>query len=342
MFLFTRNATLIGFLAALALSCAAIAGKSEETKPKSADAPAHDFASWGEDHVGKPLPDYVTGDECLFCHRNDIGPKWPVNRHGRTMRFKRTDEPPVNEVAELEKVPALKEFVEQVEMVMGRKEKIRFLKPNAAYGKMDIANVEMIPAAKDRPVKFLHAEKPAWDETTFSEKCAGCHATAVETESRAFAAFALDCYACHGSVTLNHTNDTSLMLLSKKRKDEPRVIASACGQCHLRGGTSKSTGLPYPNQFVAGDNLFKDYVADFSDAHLAKLDPGERHIFRNVRDMASGATATTCVSCHKVHENSSTPHRGIEEEPVCFDCHNHEGPKKKTIPYERHSETCSY
>ena len=38
-----------------------------------------DPAAWGGDHVGKPLPAYVTGDECLFCHRK-IGPAWGKNR----------------------------------------------------------------------------------------------------------------------------------------------------------------------------------------------------------------------------------------------------------------------
>ena len=28
-----------------------------------------DPAAWGSDHVGQAMPAYVTGDECLFCHR---------------------------------------------------------------------------------------------------------------------------------------------------------------------------------------------------------------------------------------------------------------------------------
>ena len=44
-----------------------------------------DPAAWGSDHVGKLLPQYMTGDECLFCHR-DIGPMWQENRHQLTIR----------------------------------------------------------------------------------------------------------------------------------------------------------------------------------------------------------------------------------------------------------------
>ena len=45
-----------------------------------------DPAAWGSDHVGKPVPEYVDGNECLFCHRNDVGPAWSDNRHNRSVR----------------------------------------------------------------------------------------------------------------------------------------------------------------------------------------------------------------------------------------------------------------
>ena len=32
-----------------------------------------DPKAWGSNHVGKPLAEYVHGDECLFCHRNGVG-----------------------------------------------------------------------------------------------------------------------------------------------------------------------------------------------------------------------------------------------------------------------------
>ncbi len=45
-----------------------------------------DPLTWGSDHAGKPVPEYVHGDECLFCHRNDIGPAWQKNAHGVAAR----------------------------------------------------------------------------------------------------------------------------------------------------------------------------------------------------------------------------------------------------------------
>src|SRR5262249_10143552 len=39
-----------------------------------------------QDHVGKPVPEYLTGDECLFCHEIRIGRTWQSNPHAWTIR----------------------------------------------------------------------------------------------------------------------------------------------------------------------------------------------------------------------------------------------------------------
>src|SRR5262245_40443978 len=52
-----------------------------------------DPAGWGDDHVGKPVAEFVTGDECLFCHREKIGTTWGANRHNRTIRPFEDDSP---------------------------------------------------------------------------------------------------------------------------------------------------------------------------------------------------------------------------------------------------------
>src|SRR5215475_12942933 len=56
---------------------------SQQPKPEQT---ALDPAAWGGNHVGKPIPEYVHGDECLFCHRNSIGVTWQKNAHGVAVR----------------------------------------------------------------------------------------------------------------------------------------------------------------------------------------------------------------------------------------------------------------
>src|SRR5260370_8542789 len=58
----------------------------QQAAPSQPAQSASDPAAWGRNHVGKPIPEYVHGDECLFCHRNNIGTTWQKNAHGVAVR----------------------------------------------------------------------------------------------------------------------------------------------------------------------------------------------------------------------------------------------------------------
>jgi predicted CXXCH cytochrome family protein len=298
-----------------------------------------DPAAWGSNHVGKPTPEYVTGDECLFCHRNDIGPTWQKNPHALTVRSR---ENALDLQSTIKAQPTLRAIAPQVEFFLGSRRHIRFLKQEG-YGRFAILNLRAERGSAGKIEKWIDLEKPSWDKEKFANRCAGCHATAVDPANKTFSAFSLDCYSCHGAVDLDHTKDTSLVLLSKKRRREYQVITSLCAQCHIRIGASRSTGLPYPNNFVAGDNLFQDFAVDFSKADDAGLNAGDRHVLRNVRDLALyGADSPTCLSCHDVHAASSLKHRRLPRTRICSDCHEAEGPLKTLKPFTVHSKLCEY
>ncbi len=273
-------------------------------------------AAWGGDHVDKPLPEFATGGECLFCHRNNIGQEWAKNWHGRTIRDVEAGSPALADLP--------KDRAKEVTLILGGRRHHRFLKPNGAYGKLDLL-------AK------------SWDTTKFANRCAGCHATAVEAKTRAFTSASLDCFVCHGDVPADHAKNTSLVYLSRKRKDPARVVTSICAQCHVRTGKSKSTGLPYPNQFVSGDNLFRDFQVDLSPEALGRLNPADRHVLENVRDViVLGKEDLTCLSCHDVHKQSTKKHHLVAIGSSCVTCHNATGSKKILKKYEVHSTTCEY
>ncbi len=297
-----------------------------------------DPKAWGSNHAGQPVPDFVRGDECLFCHRNDIGPGWPRSAHGATIRQR-------EDATELEatlKQPALARVASAVEYFLGSRHRVRFLK-KIGYGKFALLTTQARISASGQVEKLTGADKVEWDKERFANRCAGCHATGVETATRAFSTFGLDCYTCHGVVDLNHTQDTALVFLSKKRRTDARLITSTCAQCHLRQAKSASTGLPYPNNFVAGDNLFQDYQVDFAKADDASLNAGDRHIWQNVRDVALyGSEYPTCISCHDVHKQSSLKHHRAPRTAMCADCHNPDGPIKGSKPYTVHSDLCEY
>ena len=316
---------LLGCLAVGSLALTLALDSSAERAPVPpviASAPAFqprgaDPAAWGDDHVGKPVPEFVAGDICLFCHRDRVGAGWSTNRHAQTIRPIETDDP-------------------EVKYAMGRGERQRLLRPSQSYGHLDLF-------AKDKD-NALH-----WDSATFGRSCAGCHATAVNPETRAFAAASLDCGVCHGAVGEDHAEKREQVRLSRDRlRNEPaRVVASICGQCHIRSGRSRSLGSPYPNSFIPGDNLFRDFQTDFSDEALARLHPADRHAMENLRDVATlGQERVTCLSCHDIHQANSRKHRRLPRARICWNCHQESGPMKTLKPeWTRspiHSEVCGY
>ena len=266
-----------------------------------------DPAAWGEDHVGQAVPMYEDGNSCLFCHRYHVG-DWQTNQHQITMQLPDDDAP------------------EGASYMLGVGDHKRYLKRGEGYGKLDLY------------------VKDVWDSKVFGANCVGCHASGVDSQEQFFTSIALDCHTCHGIVPAAHTEQGSLALFSKLEKTEARVETSICASCHLRGGESKSTGLPFPNNFVPGDNLFKDFQVDLSEEHIASMsDLGDRHIYENVRDVAVlGKKEVTCTTCHDVHGQSSGKHERVKRSARCFTCHNEAGPALETKEFERTSATCRY
>ena len=302
-----------------------------------------DPAAWGSDHVGRAIPMYMTGGECLFCHREDIGNAWQSNRHNLGMRAKELLSPTLKAI--LDDYP---ELYEETHYVLGGKRVGRLLKPNGKYGQFAMHESRLVLPQDEshREWEFENTDK-GWDGEIFANRCAGCHTTAVETAYNAFYAPSLDCYTCHGDVPQGQQNRPELTMFSKKKtRKTPLVDISTCAQCHLRGGKSRSSGLPYPNQFVAGDNLFKDFEVDLREESIAALDPAEQHIFRNVRDVVVlGKEDMTCVTCHSVHAQSTSRHRELPwaaSAALCATCHDKADDLASVRRFERHSAVCEY
>ncbi len=152
---------------------------ADETSPRVRKKP------WGTDHVGERYPEYVTGDECLFCHRT-IGPLWDDNRHQLTIRRVRDNDPALKRLRDLRETEAL---AAEVQYLMGTQSNVRFLKRAKAYGKLDLLSTshDNDKQAHSTRRKSDHNDT-YWDTRTFADRCAGCHTTAVDSNIRAFTA----------------------------------------------------------------------------------------------------------------------------------------------------------
>jgi predicted CXXCH cytochrome family protein len=291
-----------------------------------------DPAAWGGDHVGKPAPDLYGGDECLFCHRATVGAVWQNDPHFRSIRNKFQGGHLAPEIEALGKRSSFEKAALQADFVLGFKKANQFLRRNDRGG-FDLLDFDA--AARGRGL---------WDSERFANRCIGCHMTGVDPVSlRPFETF-VGCEACHGPYDDRHTGGAVFMRFAKKAKETPQMIASTCGSCHLRGDNSysRSTRRPFANNFIAGDNLFKDYAFSFSRADDPGLNPMDAHVQQNVRDIVLlGRDNLTCLSCHKLHSTGSSLHRRQPKTDYCYVCHKTE-PFKELKPYEVHSTVCEY
>src|SRR5262249_44237703 len=131
--------TAIAILAAVLLTiCVATMTTSQQTTASKNSQSANDPATWGGNHVGKGIPEFVHGDECLFCHRNDVGITWQKNAHGVTVR-QQEDAPELR--ALIDKQERLATVKNQIEYFLGSRHRIRFLKKDG-YGKFDLLSTQ--------------------------------------------------------------------------------------------------------------------------------------------------------------------------------------------------------
>jgi hypothetical protein len=278
--------------------------KPSQTASSPHAAASQSAAAANKDHVGKPLPDYMTGDQCLFCHRNVVGPTWEQEPHAWTIR-------PVGVLPKVGQLPP------DATHVIGSSQHYRALKL-IGYGKF----------------AMLANDGKTWQPDVFATKCAGCHTTGVDPSAHTFSAFAFDCYACHGDLTTDHTTKPETALLGSKNPRDPKEVVAICGQCHLRGGHSQSSGLPYPNNFVAGDDLFADFKVDLSRDHDPSMNPADRHAYTYTRNVLERGSKQTCLECHRVHGRPELKHE------YCVDCD--ELPASAKSAGKLRSETCQY
>lgn len=301
--------------------CAAIAGLLVGNQGIADEPLQNRLAHWGSDPIGRPLPEYITGDECLFCHRG-IGRDWVDNPHQTTMRLAQSEQPELQELAAREPSAA-----KDVAFLLGAKRMVRYLKRTQAYGRLDLLSAGYRPGGHSedelhdgRLVRADNADNIVWDSKLFGERCIGCHTTAVDSQQQTFAATSLDCCTCHGEVVLEHSLDISKALLSRQSRN-PQVVNSICSACHLRGGQSESSRQPYPNSFVPGDNLFRNFRVDLSDSAIAALPSMQQHIYWSARAVGIGNQEHSCIDCHNVHGNRSDQHMELKETAICNSCH---------------------
>ena len=245
----------------IVLVCAAARGDAAATRP----------GGWGGDHVGKPVPEFTSGRRVPVLppdgRRADVGREPPRRR--RSAR-------PIREPAGpggAAQVAGAKDAGRRGRAAAGRPATACGSSSGGGARQAGSAVRRVDSAACRRRGKLTPPNAALGQPERSATRCAGCHATGVDSQQADVLRLSLDCFVCHGDVPEKHTNERRPgSSCRRSARDRPRVVTSICAQCHVRTGKSQSTGLPYPNNFVAGDNLFRDFQVDLSDAALQKAE----------------------------------------------------------------------
>ncbi len=212
-----------------------------------------------------------------------------------------------------------------------------------AYGKPDMLS-PVAAFGRGRRARLEKAEQPHWDAERLPSDCAGCHATAVDPNTHAFAAVSIDCYACHGDAPAEHANDPKLMPLAKARKDSPAVVTSICASCHVRYGKSKGKRTALREQLRGRRQPVQGLPGRLRRGRRSEqLNPGRSARARE-RARRGGARPNgydlphlprrTCrleQEAHRAGHREDLPALPRRRQPI-----------KGHKPYEVHSERCQY
>ena len=129
-------------------------------------------------------------------------------------------------------------------------------------------------------------DKPHWDTETFATACAGCHTTAVDPETHAFATVSLDCFTCHGDAP-------------GRARQRPQADAAGqgpqgfAGRGHLdlraratfaSASRSRAACRIRPTSWPA-TICSRTFRSTSARPTIPKLNPADRHVLENVRDV---------------------------------------------------------
>lgn len=300
-----------------------------------------DPAIRGKDHVGKTYPQLSGSDKCLNCHRADVGRFWIRDWHFLTLRGKYHEDHLAPEIETLDSHSDYKTFTGEINYILGGRDAVRFLK-RSSDSRFELLTIGIKRRKEGHPAKWFATAKSDWESSKFSEKCEGCHTSGLNSETKLPFEYFVGCESCHGPYNPKHANNAAFIRFSKKSRETAQMIASTCGSCHLRGGRSRSTDRPWPNNFVAGDNMFKDFVFDFALSDDPYLNPIDKHVQQNIRDIAMrGKVDLTCLSCHALHPSNTEKHQQRQRSAYCMICHESDS-YKSLKHYEAHSSVCEY
>ena len=308
---------------------------------------------------------YVGSDKCEYCHLEHYN-SWKNTLHSQTLQDVTQNQDAL--AAEIDPVIIRRDLqaaadllavavddvyipkTEEIKYTIGRQWEQGYL-----ISKHDTLYVAPIQYSA-REERWVSHNEADWDKRPWLTKCAGCHATGVDIETRSFAEPRVGCEACHGPASHHVALPEAAVFQKHRTIVNPSHLPTGfrnqiCGACHSRGKATKVAGVDWPvgyrpgralgiyyqaTSFAAGDDRFV-YPNEFAKGRYMQYNDWKKSVHAREgvacttchymhplgvapnQFQTKGAGSQQCLQCHKVINNNMA--HSIHSFANCIGCH---------------------
>jgi hypothetical protein len=196
-------------------------------------------------------PGFLTSEGCKQCHP-EVFRQWKMTSHARMLRNAEKDSTAIHAHGFTDEIPFAKEDIEYalgshwIQKYLVRIEGDLYILPKFWN----------IVEDKWEPYSIWN-----WRSKPYSHHCNWCHSVGYDTEEKKYVEESIGCESCHGpGAKHGESEDPEDIInpanLSKERSD------MICEGCHTDGKDRATKTYPFPNGFMAGEDV-TEYYTDF-------------------------------------------------------------------------------
>jgi hypothetical protein len=195
--------------------------------------------------------EYITSEGCKECHE-EIFDQWKLSSHARMLRNAKEDPSAIEADNFSEEIPFTKD---DIEYALGSHWIQKYLT------RID-GELYILP-------KFWNIVKQEWEPYSiwnwrnrpYSHHCNWCHSVGYDTETRTYVEESIGCEACHGPGKKHAESGEPADIVNPAKLSKVRADM-ICESCHTDGKDRSTKTYPFPDGFVAGEDL-TNYYTDF-------------------------------------------------------------------------------
>lgn len=282
----------------------------------------HEEASEGEfkNMVGAT---FIGSFECKKCHERRFL-EWRTTLHSKMLQD--TKDNPLVIIGDFDSPSDIRTFNEEdVAYAIGNQWKQQYLKKVGDDYFVLPAQYNILSGEWEA----YHAED--WQERSWFNECAGCHATGVDPVKKTFEEPGIGCEACHGPGS-NHVKAIpgyEIVTIVNPVRLTTFSEAQICGSCHTKG-RDKSGQYAYPVGYMTARGVanLRLYFNPFTPENKPDMfwpsgDSKEYHQqYLDWQKSEHAKMGVSCTDCHTIHLATTTFQTKLAGDNLCKSCHS--------------------